>query len=237
MSVAATARDTGNDLGAGLYSVADAARIIGVTPSTLRSWLASHANAVQMEANARQPASARRHDEDLALTFVELVEFLFVARFRQVGVKLSVIREAAERAAADFGTPYPFASERFATDGAALFAALADCTDKAAGRDDTLHGQRAFEQTVRPFFAQFDYGEDQFAARFWPRQRDGRVVLDPRRAFGQPIDAETGVPTAVLYDAVVANPEDDVATIARWFAVPVAAVDAAVTYERSLRAA
>ncbi|HEX5503674.1 MAG TPA: hypothetical protein VFW96_13710 [Thermomicrobiales bacterium] len=224
-------------LGIGLYSIADAARIIGVTPTTLRAWLVSSVSAVHGEANARRPAVTRHSDDaDGVLSFVELVELLVVKNFRQAGVKMPVIREVAERASARFGTPHPFTSRHFAADGAAVFDALATCADQKADRDDMLRGRRAFEQTVRPFSAQFDYAEDGRAARFWPRQHDGRVVLDPRRAFGQPIDAETGVPTAVLYDAVSANPEDDAETIARWFAVPVAAVDAAVAYERSLRA-
>jgi len=225
-------------LGVGLYSVPEAARIIGVNPSTLRNWVKSYTNTVRGRTYYRQPVVVRPFgDDEPALTFIELEELLFVKVFRRAGVPMAVIREAARRGAERLDTPYPFASGKFATDDAHIFATLGEHLGNKIVVEDIIRGQRAFEQIVRPFFHKFDYGDDQLARRFWPRGHEGRVVLDPRRSFGKPIDAETGVPTAVLYDAIVANPEADARTIAAWFAVPVPAVNVAVEYECSLSAA
>ena len=72
------------------------------------------------------------------------------------------------------------------------------------------------------------------AVRFWPQDITGRVVLDPRRRFGKPIDSPTGVPTISLFHAIEAG--EDAATVASWFAVPVAAITAAVAFEKSFAA-
>ncbi|MFQ5809752.1 MAG: hypothetical protein ACE5JM_09060, partial [Armatimonadota bacterium] len=68
--------------------------------------------------------------------------------------------------------------------------------------------------------------------RYWPLGRKKRVVLDLQRAFGKPIDAETGVPTFVLYQASQSGEPRD--RIAAWYNVPLAAVSRAVEYETSI---
>lgn len=225
-------------IGVGIYSIAEAARIIGVKPPTLRHWVKAYTNTGRDKQYSRKAVITRYFgDAEPVLTFIELVELLFVKLFRQAGVSMAVIRQAARRGAERFNTPYPFASRRFDTDGKHIFATLSEQPEGEAIIEDVIRGQRVFEQIIKPFFHQFDYRDDQIARTFWPRQHEGRVVLDPQRAFGKPIDAETGVPTATLYDAVTANPEEDTATIAAWFKVPVPAVQAAVEYERSLAAA
>jgi uncharacterized protein (DUF433 family) len=60
-------------------------------------------------------------------------------------------------------------------------------------------------------------------------------VLDPRVCFGRPHIAGTGVPTTALYGPVAAG--DDPRLVAQWFRVDLSQVEAAVAYERELRAA
>lgn len=93
------------------------------------------------------------------------------------------------------------------------------------------------ETIIRPFFKRLDYSQTNDVGRFWPlrtSRNDGRVVLDPERRFGQPLDAETGVPTDVIQKAVTAGDGQDVKTVARWFDIPVEAVKAAMKFEKSL---
>ena len=222
-------------LGVGLYAFPEAARIIGVKPSTLRNWVSAYTNRVRGTEYTPTPVIARSlpPDEQL-LTFTELVELLFVKQFRKAGLSMQTIRKAARAAQERFGTPYPFASRRFYTDGKHIFASLGETSDGEARLEDIIRNQLAFDELVGPFLRKLDYQDEQIARRFWPREHKGRVVLDPRRSFGTPIDAETGVPTATLYDAVIANPDQDHTTIAKWFGVPPEAVRAAVEYEESL---
>jgi uncharacterized protein (DUF433 family) len=222
-------------LGVGLYSFPEAARIIGVAPRTLRRWAREYL--YQSRGNEYFHASviARHFGPDEPLTFLELIEFLFVKLFRSEGVSLAVIRRASERATMLFHTPYPFTIRRFDTDGNRIFATLEhESSHDRVMIEELSKGQLAFDRVVRPFFRKLDYYDDENVLRYWPMEHSGRVVLDPQRAFGKPIDADTGVPTEVLFDALIAGEGQSAAAVAEWFEVPEEAVIAAERYERSL---
>jgi hypothetical protein len=131
------------------------------------------------------------------------MELHFVKLFRTEGVTMSTIRRAALAATELFHTDYPFAVKRFDTDGRRIFATLAE---RAGGEKHVVEelgkGQIVFDDFVRPFFRKLEYRGEAEALRYWPLGADRRVVLDPAREFGAPIDAETGVPTFALFDAV-----------------------------------
>lgn len=57
-------------------------------------------------------------------------------------------------------------------------------------------------------------------------------MVDPARRFGQPVLTRQGVPTRTLARAYKA--EGLYATVARWYAVDVRAVKAAVAFERRI---
>lgn len=223
-------------IGVGLYTYSEAARIIGVKPSTLRGWVKEYYYTARGARYHHEPVIVRYFSpQEPILTFRELVEPLFVQLFRAEGVSMRAIRRASQRAARMFDTDYPFAVKRFDTDGRRIFATL---EHEAHGlMEDLSQGQFVFEAIVRPFFRKREYCGDADAVKFWPLERQGRVVLDPERSFGKPIDAETGVLTAVLFDAVMAGQGQSVKEVADWYEVSIAAVEAAVAYERSLHAA
>ena len=171
--------------------------------------------------------------EERTITFLELMELHFVQMFREAGVSLQTIRRAAKTAAQQFRCSHPFTVHRFDTDGRTIFATLIQAEKDDALIEDLRHGQYVFETIIRPFFKKLEYHQDA-AIRFWPLSQKERVVLDPQRHFGKPIDAPTGVPTKTLFLATKAG--DDLSTVATWFNVPDAAVAAAVTFEESLTA-
>jgi uncharacterized protein (DUF433 family) len=225
-------------VGVGLYSFPEAARIIGVNPPKLRRWVSAYRRTDRGAEYLGRPVISRHFKgEEHVLTFLELIELLFVKLFRTEGVSMAVIRKAAEEAARRFGTPYPFAVKRLDTDGKRIFATLKERSCEERVVVELGKGQLVIDTVARPFFRKIEYQGAGDALRFWPLDRAGRVVLDPGRAFGQPIDAETGVPTRTLYDAVIAGSGQSPEIVARWFGVPLDAVQAAVDYERSLLAA
>jgi uncharacterized protein (DUF433 family) len=229
-------KDIARYLGVGLYSVPDAARLIGAQPSTLRGWVRADRSSVG-GVGRRGPVMVHHLDHrGWMLTFPELVGLLVVKSFRAAGVPLSTITEVAEEAERTFETPHPLAVQQFGLQGHRVFAALLERRGaRGKGTEDLTKGLRAFETAVRPLLRQLDYRDGAEAVRFWPMGRAGRVVLDPERRFGKPIDADTGVATETLFDAVNANPDLELAAVAGWLEVPPAAVEAAVAYERSLR--
>ena len=212
-----------NRLGIGLYSIPEAARLLRASPQRVRHWIDPQEELIH---RVFSPS-------EMLITFLELMELHFVQMFRVAGVSLQTIRRAAKTAARQFQCSHPFTLHRFDTDGRDIFATLILGEKSKSLIEDLKHGQFVFETIVRPFFKKLEYRQDD-AIRFWPMNRTGRVVLDPERHFGKPIDASTGVPTKALYLAVKAG--DDPKTVATWFNVPKAAVAVAVKFEESLSA-
>jgi len=211
-------------LGVGLYSIADAARLSGAHAETIRRWLS--------ESNGVIPRHFAR--EEQLLTFAELMEIHFIQMFRSEGVSFQTIRKTAKVLSTRLDTPYPFTVRRFDTDGRTIFATLVKERPKGMVVEDLERQQYVFQQIVRPFFRKLDYDTtDDSISRFWPLHKQGRVVLDPARKFGKPIDAETGVSTAAIYEAVLAGDGQKPAVVARWLDIPLAAVNAAVAFEKS----
>jgi uncharacterized protein (DUF433 family) len=170
------------------------------------------------------------------LTFAELMELHFIRLFRNEGVSLQTIRKAANAAAKKFGTKHPFAAKRFDTDGRTVFATLTDAEREGEAVEDLKRGQLVFDQIIKPFFKKLDYGDRQEIERFWPLSKSGRIVLDPMRRFGQPIDAATGIPVDTIIDALNAGGGQDPAAVAAWLDVPLEAVNAALKFQHAIAA-
>lgn len=223
-------------LGVGLYSFPEAGRIIGAKPSVLQRWARDYVyfdkDAVRQHASVISRYFGQNSD---TLTFLELIELLFISAFRSEGVSMQAIRKAAERAVTQFHTEYPFAVKRFDTDGKHIFATLREEASDLELIEELGKGQLAFDRVVKPLFRKLDYRDGADALRYWPLGHEGRIVLDPRRAFGKPIDNTTGLSTEILYEAVQAEGGQDPAEVADWFEVPIEAVTAAIQYESSLR--
>jgi uncharacterized protein (DUF433 family)/DNA-binding transcriptional MerR regulator len=222
---------TSRYLGNGLYSIPDAADIIRVPANRLRHWVRGYYYG---------PAPARKHQVSVVprfyggteepLAFVELVELLFVARFRQAGLSMQYIRKAASKAREQFRADYPFAVRRFSSDGRRIFTTIDTEGRPKRVTHEIVYGQVVFDSIVRPYFKHNLDIEDDIVRRYWPLGRGKRIVVDAERAFGAPIDAPTGVPTHALSAAVKAG--DSEGDVAEWFHVPIAAVRAALRYER-----
>jgi uncharacterized protein (DUF433 family) len=213
-------------LDCGLYSIADAAWLLGTSQTQLRYWAG--------ERGGYEAVVKRRFPDEHLLTFAELMELHFVKIFRDHGVSLQAIRKAAAAACRKFKAEYPFTVRQFNTDGKTIFATLRDSETNKEITEDLQKGQLVFTQIIRPFFKKIDYGPTSEAERFWPLKKGGRVVLDPTRRFGQPIDSETGVPIQTILSALRAGDGQDAIEVATWFDIPLEAVKAAVRFDRSL---
>lgn len=144
---------------------------------------------------------------------------------------MRTIKAAAACLSTRYGTNHPLAVRGLQTDGVRIFDAaegkLGGAVYEELGRYQFVIGEGA-----RPFFRQLEY-EDDMARYIWPLGR-GKVVLDPARGFGKPIDFASGVPTYVLYQMRLAGESPE--RIARWYTVAVEAVNHAIEYESQLAA-
>lgn len=230
-------------IGVGIYSVGEAARLLQVPSGKLRRWAEGYTFRRGQTRQSSPPVIAPEADwvcEAPVLTFLDLIELGFVAMFRQEGVSLAVIRAAADRGASLFHTNHPFAVHRFTTDGQTIFAVLKKPGERPKGISwsdlvqDLETSQYVFGKFAEPFFRKIKWGATK-ALQLWPLGMDKRVVLDPQRALGKPIDAPTGVPTSALFRAIQSG--ESPAIVANWYEVPLEAVLQSVEYERSLLAA
>lgn len=210
---------TSADLGARLYTRREVARLAKLPSTRIVHWARGFAG--------------RPIERSSTLSFLDLLEIVFLRTFLDLGLSMRTIRRTAIEGSNLFGVAHPFCLKRFETDGPRLFAYVA----QSASEDESLVISRdAFPSVVRSMFEQIAYDSTtELAAAWWPRGRDVPVMLDPTRSFGTPIVADRGVPTHVLAGPVEAG--DSPELVGKWFEVPVPDVRAAVAFERSLLAA
>lgn len=228
-------------MGIGLYSIPEAAKLLTSPTETVKRWIKGYPYETKHGHRFSRPVVRhqvdRLHDDNI-LTFAELIELRFVALFRELGIAMSVIRDAANYLSRSWDTDYPFTLERLDTDGAKIFGTMkaAEGTEGYPHRFvSALHNQQlAFPTLLRPYLQKIEY-EDEVAKQYWPLGKDNRIVLDPARSFGKPIDDETSIRTFVLYQAARGGEEYE--DIASWYGVPIAAIEKAVEYEQLLRVA
>jgi len=228
-------------LGIGLYTLPEAARILRTRPQKLSRWADGYPFVSNKERRVAEPIIQRdlaALDGEPVLTFNDLLELYMIKLFRDAGVSLQTIRAAAEQAAILYHTNHPFAIKQFETDGKRIFATLQVRGVEGVTRPTLLQdlnlSQMVMDSIARPFFRKIEYQE--FAPlRYWPNGKERHIVLDPQRSFGKPIDVRSGVPTAVLYE--MARGGEAVESIARWYNVELEAVEEAVAYEATLKAA
>jgi len=215
--------------GIGAYSLTEAGRLLGVSPSTLRHWLFGYRYHHHGPVTEQQPLWASQYgvdqDEPL-LGFRDLIEARIVRGLRSGGIGLQTIRECLLRASELVGDDHPFSTRLFKTDGRRIF------LDEMAGLGggyllDLKERQYVFRVVVEPSLTNLDFDSDS-ASRWWLLKRT--IVLDPARSFGQPIVAESGVSTARLAQAVEA--EGSVARTAQIFEIKPALVRDAIAFER-----
>jgi uncharacterized protein (DUF433 family) len=225
-------------LGVGVYSLPEAARLVGTNTARIRRWLLGYRFPVKRQGVGHsepifEPELPQISDH-WAIGFLDLVELLFIKAFRDEGVSLQTIRRAAREAAKRWRTTHPFCLKRLATDGRTIFSTVQDET----GEEQLLEltrSQLAFKRVLRPYLKQLDYeavagGVD----RWWPMGKKQPVYVDPRVAFGKPVVRPVPVPTDILYGAVAADQTP--AEVAEWYELPVASVRAALEFERNLAA-
>lgn len=181
-----------------LYTVAEAARIVDVPPSTLATWAKGYVR--RFDARPDVVGSAvvthlvpKRAGEP-SIPFVGLAEALVLAAVRRSGVPMQRIRPALVGLQQEIGIEHALASQKLYTDGAELLFDYGDSRrDTAEGRSAldlvvVRSGQRVFTEVIQAYLQRIEYGADGYASLIHaPAYEHAKVVLDPTRAFGAPI--------------------------------------------------
>lgn len=227
--------------GVGIYSVPDAARLSGVAAARLRRWLRGYAFEDRKGSQRQSTALWARelpHDDDeqLLLSFRDLVEARWINFFRDQHVPWSVIRAVAARTAHELGVSHPFSTNRFAAvAGGSQTHPKAKIAEDIEGKlRDVLSNQYLLRRVMAPFVRQLEF-RGEMVVRWFPLRGSRRVIIDPEHLFGAPRVA-SGVPTEALWRNHRFGGES-VRSIAKWWDVPEPEVRDAIRWEEQLRAA
>lgn len=185
-------------LNSGAYTLPDAARLLGIPLSRLRSWIRGTAQ----DDSRRLPAgpfASRSEGRDRHVDFFTLIELYTIAHLRNAGLSMKTLRHCRQELGKRFSTPYPFALKGLLTDGRRLL--------KELGEDALLElgtgGQSAIQSVLEPFCQRIDFDTaSQLAAKFFPLGREIPVVVSPTHAFGRPVIAGTNLATETIASLV-----------------------------------
>ncbi|MFZ5875678.1 MAG: DUF433 domain-containing protein [Nitrospirota bacterium] len=191
------------------YGLAETARYLRIPVSTLKSWVVGRSYPIrggtkQFRPLIKAPASAKG---SLLLSFMNLVEIhVLDAIRREHKISLPKVRIALDFLRAKFPSKHPLADQEFATNGVDLFV-------EKYGRliNITESGQLAMRELLAAYLRRIERDSHGVPVKLYPFTRTRRgdepkvVVIDPEIAFGQPVLASTGIPTAVIADRLKAG--------------------------------
>jgi uncharacterized protein (DUF433 family) len=165
------------------------------------------------------------------------MELRVVAKLRRKGISLQHIRAAAAIAREVLGTRHPFASRRVFTDRKRILTYL-DAPpaefEMVELHRSTVH-QLIAGPLLEPLLEDLDFDEESGVAnRWWPLGKQVPIVLDPEVSFGAPTVAGTRIRTDIVAGMAAV---DTIAATSTAYEIPSDQVEAAVTFERKLRAA
>lgn len=193
--------------GAGIYDLAEAARLVGRAADTIARWV-------------RGAGALHRVRDAKILNFLDLISLLVISELVRRRVPKPEIRRGGEYLSRQLDTKYPFAHKDIAAAGSAWFGKFGDGVDVGKG------GQLAFQDAIREYLKPISYGSDDLASAWRPRPR---ILVNPAIQAGAPCIEGTRVPTLMIAE-LVESPED-YPQIAGDYRLTVEDVQAAVEYE------
>jgi len=172
------------------YTAVRASQIVRLSPSTLRLWARGDGEHDALFAPAEH--------SPLTLSFSNLVETFVLASMRRVhGISMQRVRKALNFVGKKLGVRRPLIHARFRTDGVRLFVDHADQL-----LDVSRPEQATLREVLDASLERIEWG-DEVAERLYPWVRADlkgpkSIVIDPRRGFGQPIIAGTGIEARII---------------------------------------
>ncbi|WP_328914321.1 MULTISPECIES: DUF433 domain-containing protein [unclassified Streptomyces] len=177
----------------GLLTQSETSSYLQIPQSTLHDWLNGKAAGAPL-VHQVEPVRSRQP----SVPFVAVAEAYVLRSLREMGLRMSQIREAAEAVRDAFDTPYGLVSRRIATDGVDIFVEHG-LGDLRRARD----GQAPIHEVVAQYlrYLAWDAGDD-FPSSLQLRQYGETVpvIIDPRFGHGLPVVAANRVPVKAVTD-------------------------------------
>lgn len=166
----------------GLLDVSDAARFLGIPRTTLRRWAHGYPRGGPLLHVVDDGGS-----REAQVTFIAMAEAHVLEALRLAGVRLALIRPALNQLAQEFGREYVLVSPNLATDGIEVLWDFSR-TEDGQGLMEGRTGQLVMREIVEDYLRYLSWADDGFPRMLELRHcQPSKVVIDPYRAFGQPI--------------------------------------------------
>lgn len=220
-------------IGVGLYTPAEAGKLLRIPTQKITRWLKGHSIG-DKHYEPLWPSQVNLGDDQIFLGFLDLMEVRVAAAFIKNGVPPVRIRSAIELAQEVIAKSHPLSTNRFLTAGREVFLHVIETGEDGVEREKLLNlfkRQFEFKVILDPILKAVDFGDDGYPNRWWPAGRRANIVVDPKRAFGAPIDADTSVPTKVLAAAGI---NMGTGPAAKAYEVSESAVKRAMEFEQTL---
>ncbi|HEX6254377.1 MAG TPA: hypothetical protein VFZ70_01065 [Euzebyales bacterium] len=209
-----------------LYTMAEAARYLGVPESTYNTWVRGY---------VRRPPNRPAVHGDPVITsiaapagrpiipFVGLTESMVVAAFRrgtQYRIHLKEIRQAVRRLEEELDIEHVLASQHLYTDGAKILYDYANGHARPlSGLTQVVDGQRVFDKAIEEYLERIRFDGDEWATELvLPCTRNPILLVRPDRAGGHPVFINGSAPLDAVIGRVRAG--DSIEDVARDFGVP-----------------
>lgn len=174
-----------------LLTARDAATHLRMPESTLDVWLADDRDD---EPLVHSVSPERRGWP--RIPFAGLIEAHVLRSLRDLHMNMEEIRGIATIIRKEFDDPFALASRRIATDGARLFAQLAD--NSLVNQHNQVPIQEVIEEHLR--LIHWDDNGRPAQLRLAQYPAGAEVIIDPRFGWGRPVIASTKVPVAAVVD-------------------------------------
>ncbi|MFC4012636.1 DUF433 domain-containing protein [Nonomuraea purpurea] len=192
----------------GLLNQSDAARFLSIPQQTFNHWARGYERGRPLLHVLPQPADHRM----ATVPFAAMAEAYVLDALRAAGVKPRKIRPALERLQREYGQ-YVLVAPELATDGIDVLWDFSKTSPEGEGLIEGSTGQQVIREIVTDYLQYVVRAEDGYPAmlrlRHWA---PSNIVVDPLRAFGQPIFEESR--TRVADVAAMVRAEEDFEVIA-----------------------
>ncbi len=223
-------------LNAPAYSISETSRLVGIPPWSVSRYLRGYefkylARDEMLEVR-KPPIVSQSVEKSTYASFLDLIDLLFVKEFLKRKFTLQYLRHALLEAKERLGSPH-FARSVFYTSGNEIILKLPQDGYLIALMTG---GQIAIPNIIEELSKKLDFEditEYGFARRWFPRGRDGSIVIDPQIAFGRPTLVGHGIATGNIYDLYLGENENYLA-VSEWFNIPIPQIKTAVQFEHSL---
>lgn len=206
-----------------LYTVAQAARLVGMNPSTLSTWAKGYERQRPGLADVCQGPVITAIEADPgmpSIPFIGLVESTVVEAFRRSGLPMQRIRRALDVLAEQGELEHALASKQLYTDGAEI---LYDYAGRSGDKQMRLltivsSKQIVFHDVIEEYLSRISFGDAWATELIVPVTEHPILRVRPTVAGGEPLFMEGGAPLSAIHDRFAAG--ESIPSISRDYAVP-----------------